>query len=113
MHDRIRELLLQLGICPKVNGYMHIAYGLELILQKPVFLDNISHRLYPAIAKRFESTPSRVERSIRYAIEMMFNRCDFEKITDILILPPMINSGKYTNSEFLAVCAMKLQPEVF
>lgn len=113
MGEEIKSLLVKLGISPAIKGFRAVAYALELIMQKPTLLDSIHHRLYPAIAKKFETTPSRVERTIRYAIERMFDRQDFEAIVDTLGLPPMINSGKYTNSEFLAVCAMKLKPEVF
>ncbi len=109
MEEKITKLLLSLGMAPCLKGFRACAYAIEMILQDPSALDLVTKRLYPDVAKRMGSTASRVERAIRTAVESMFEYRDTEEIIAILGLPTNLHKGKYVNSVFLGLCAMKLR----
>lgn len=105
----IVKLLLSLGIPPSLKGFRASVYAVEMILEDPSVLDQVTKRLYPEVAKRMGSTANRVERAIRHAVEAMFDYQDTEEIVETLGLPTNLRKGKYTNSEFLSLCALKLR----
>lgn len=112
MEDRIVKLLLSLGIAPSLKGFRASVYAIELGLKEPNVLDRITKQLYPEVAKRLDTTASRVERTIRHAVERMFEYQTYEKIVSTLGLETNSAKGKYTNSEFISLCVMKLRNEV-
>lgn len=109
MEDKIVKLLLSLGVPPCLKGFRASVYAIEMILKDPSVLDQITKRLYPNIAKRLGSTASCVERQIRTAVDTMFDHHDYENIVGTLGLDVNMRTGKYTNSEFLSLCTLKLR----
>ncbi len=107
----IVKLLLSLGMAPCLKGFRTSVCAIELILEDPSVLDQITKRLYPEVAKRLNTAASRVERAIRHAVDVMFDYQDHDRIVDILGLEVNVRSGKYKNSEFLSLCALKLKGE--
>lgn len=109
MEEKIIKLLLSLGMAPNLKGFRASVYAIELLLEDPDILDKITARLYLEVAKRMVTTASRVERAIRHSVEAMFDYQDTEAIIATLGLPTNLHKGKYTNSEFLSLCALKLK----
>lgn len=107
--EKIVNLLLELGIRPVLVGFREIVFALELVLKDWNALDRITKEIYPGVAKRMGKTASQVERGIRTAVTSMFDHQDCERIVQILGMVPNMYKGKYTNTEFLALCAMKLR----
>ena len=70
INDRIERLLISLGITAKYTGFFYSMYAVELVASDPSHLILVTKNLYPAVAHRFSSTPSRVERNIRHAAEL-------------------------------------------
>lgn len=98
----IHELCKELGLKANLKGYNYIKVALEIILEHPEQLDYMTNRLYPSIADITGTTSSRVERSIRHAIECMVDTCPSETVYSVFgnVISPL--KGKPTNSEFLA-----------
>lgn len=82
--------------------------GIKLTVEKPYIINNVTKGLYPSIAKKFETTPSKVERAIRHAIEVAWNRGRIEAINAIFGTRIYLGTEKPTNSEFIALVADKL-----
>ena len=99
----ISKLLKELGVPPHLLGYDYIKFAILLIASDESYLRRITKGLYSDIAEKFQTTPSRVERAIRHCIEVSFNRAKAEKMEEIFSYTININTGKLTNSEFLAV----------
>lgn len=104
LEDAIDDFLTEVGVPCHVNGYKHIATALELIISDPSYLDRISYGLYPDVAKRHDSTGTRVERSMRHAVEVTWNRMSIDTMNRLFGNTVDPNRGKPTNAEFLATC---------
>ena len=102
--DIIYDILKNLGVPPNLIGYKCVYKAIQLGLMDPGYLDAITKWLYPTVAKAFDSTPSRVERAIRHAVETTFSRGDPEYLTNLFGYTVSIKNGKLTNSEFIASC---------
>ncbi len=111
MEEKIIKLLLSLGIAPNLKGFRACVYAIELILKDPNVLDKITARLYPEVAKRLRTTAPSAERAIRHAVERMFEYQTYDQIVGTLGLETNRQKGKYTNSEFLGLCALKLRED--
>jgi len=109
MREKIAKLFLSLGIPPCLKGFQAGVCAIEIILEYPNVMDQITKRLYPEVAKRMGSTASRVERAIRHAVEVMFDYQDYDRIIQLLGLEVNVRTGRYRNSEFLSLCALKLR----
>lgn len=105
---KIIEFLLSLGISPALRGFRCACAGVRILLENPESGDQVTKVLYPAIAKEVGSTPSRVERSIRAAIERMLDKQSYTRCHELLGMYPNERSGKYTVSEFLHLCALRV-----
>lgn len=99
---RVYQLLKELGIPASIKGYSYVRRAILLSIENPEMIDKITRRLYPTIAKEFDTTPSRVERAIRHAIEISFNRGDQDKLHEIFGYSYSSLRGRPTNSEFIA-----------
>lgn len=100
-----RDLLRDLGSPCHLVGYEQVVYAIKLVISNTEYLEKITYRLYPEIAKKFNNTPSRAERAIRHLIETAWLRHDTEDAFRIFGNTIDINRGKPTNSEFIAACA--------
>ena len=98
----IHRSLGQLGTPAHVRGYRYLAYALELVVQEEGLLDAITKGLYPRIARKFDTTAARVERALRHAIELTWDRGDIQVLYSYFGNTVSAAKGKPTNSEFVA-----------
>lgn len=98
----IDDILREVGIPASLKGYGYIVCAIKLILSDRVYLDEITKWLYPDVAKAFGVTAPRVERAIRHAVTVAFERSDADTIERVFGNTVSMHSGKVTNSEFLA-----------
>lgn len=99
----VQEILVELGTPAHIKGYRHIVTGLRMVVNNPDLIDAITKKLYPQIAAAHNTTPSRVERAIRHAVEVTWDRGDLETLMKYFGNTISITKGKPTNSEFLAM----------
>ena len=107
----ITKLLHELGVPSHIKGYTFIREGINLIYNDPSLASAITKELYPIIAKKYDTTPSRVERAIRHAIEVSWNRANWELMEEVFGYSVDIDKAKATNSEFIVTLADKLRLE--
>lgn len=107
----ITKTLHDLGIPSHIKGYQYIREGVEIIFDRPDVIGGITKELYPELAMKFETTVSRVERAIRHAIEVSWNRGDWDLMEDLFGHSVDIDKAKPTNSEFMVTIADKLRLE--
>lgn len=107
----ITKILHELGILSHIKGYQYIREGVSIIFERPETIGGITKELYPELASKFDTTVSRVERAIRHAIEVSWNRGDWELMEEIFGHSVDIDKAKPTNSEFIVTVADKLRLE--
>ena len=107
----ITKLLHELGVPSHIKGYSYIREGITLVFDDPSLSSAITKELYPAIAKKYDTTTSRVERAIRHAIEVSWNRANWELMEEVFGYRVDIDKAKATNSEFIVTLADKLRLE--
>ena len=107
----ITKTLHELGVPSHIKGYQYIREGISLVYKKPEIIGGITKELYPEIAKKYDSTVSRVERAIRHAIEVSWNRGNWDLMEEIFGHSVDIDKAKPTNSEFIVTIADKLRLE--
>ena len=105
----ITKLLHDLGMPSHIKGYQYVREGIKVIYERPEVIGGITKELYPDIAAKFKTTVSRVERAIRHAIEVSWNRGDWDLMEDIFGHSVDIDKAKPTNSEFIVTIADKLK----
>ncbi|NLL44671.1 MAG: sporulation transcription factor Spo0A [Mollicutes bacterium] len=107
----ITKILHELGIPSHIKGYQYIREAIGIIYEHPETIGGITKELYPELAKMFNTTVSRVERAIRHAIEVSWNRGNWELMEEIFGHSVDIDRAKPTNSEFIVTIADKLRLE--
>ena len=107
----ITKLLHNLGVPSHIKGYQYIREGVQLIYENPDITNAITKELYPELARKFGTTASRVERAIRHAIEVSWNRGNWNLMEEIFGCSVDIDKAKPTNSEFIVTIADKLRLE--
>lgn len=107
----ITKILHELGVPSHIKGYQYIREGISILYEKPDVVGGITKFLYPDIADKFDTTVSRVERAIRHAIEVSWNRGDWDLMEEIFGHSVDIDKAKPTNSEFIVTVADKLRLE--
>lgn len=107
----ITKILHQLGVPSHIKGYQYIRDGITMIYNKPEIVGGITKELYPDVAKKYNTTVSRVERAIRHAIEVSWNRGNWDLMEEIFGHSVDIDKAKPTNSEFIVTVADKLRLE--
>lgn len=105
----ITKILHELGIPSHIKGYQYIREGVSIIFERPETIGGITKELYPELALKFDTTVSRVERAIRHAIEVSWNRGDWNLMEEIFGNSVDIDKAKPTNSEFMVTIADKLR----
>lgn len=105
----ITKTLHELGVPSHIKGYQYIREGVTLVYNNPTIIGGITKELYPEIAKKFNSTTSRVERAIRHAIEISWNRANWDLMEELFGYSVDIDKAKPTNSEFIVTIADKLR----
>lgn len=111
MENDVTEIIREIGIPAHIKGYQYIREGIMMAINDMNMLNYITKLLYPAIAKKYKTTSSSVERAIRHAIEVAWGRGKIEVIEDMFGYTVSAGKGKPTNSEFIALIADKLRIE--
>ena len=99
----ITDIIHEIGVPAHIKGYNYLRNAIDLCIHDDEFINSITKLLYPTVAKNFSTTSSRVERAIRHAIEVAWNRGREEVLTDIFGYTIDTNKGKPTNGEFIAM----------
>ncbi len=105
----ISDIMHQIGVPAHIKGYQYLRYAIILSVESPEAMASVTKVLYPTVAKKFQTTPSRVERAIRHAIEVAWDRGDVDVLSSYFGYTIQSSRGKPTNSEFIAMIADKLR----
>ena len=109
MDLEVTNLIHQMGVPAHIKGYQYLRDAILLVISEVSLLGAVTKELYPAIATKYLTTPSRVERAIRHAIELAWDRGNVEMMSKYFGYTINIQRGKPTNSEFIAMVADKLR----
>lgn len=107
----VTKVIHEIGVPAHVKGYQYLRDAIMLVVEEINYLGAVTKELYPAIAQKYDTTPSRVERAIRHAIELAWDRGDVDKINKVFGYTISGEKGKPTNSEFIAIIADRLRLE--
>ncbi len=105
----IAQLLHQIGVPPHIKGYQFLREAIGMVVMNIELLSSITKVLYPSIAEQFGTTPSRVERAIRHAIEVAWDKGRVDTINSMFGYTIRGDTGKPTNGEFIAMVAEKVR----
>ncbi len=108
LDERISNIFISIGIPPHIKGYAYLREGIKMAVSDPRIINNVTKGLYPVIGEKFATSASKVERAIRHAIEVAWNRGRVDAVNAIFGARVYIGSEKPTNSEFIALVADKL-----
>ncbi|MFR6055618.1 MAG: sporulation transcription factor Spo0A [Eubacteriales bacterium] len=108
LDEKISNIFINVGIPPHIKGYAYLREGVKMAVDNPDIINNITKKLYPMIGERYSTSASKVERAIRHAIEVAWNRGRIESINNILGVRAYIGAEKPTNGEFIALVADKM-----
>ena len=111
LESRITNIIHEIGVPPHIKGYLYLREAISMVVGNIELLSAVTKQLYPDIAQEFNTTPSRVERAIRHAIEVAWSRGEGEAIGNLFGYTTNTQKGKPTNSEFIAMVADKLRLE--
>ena len=102
-------IIHEIGVPAHIKGYQYLREAIMMSVDDIEMLNSITKILYPTIAKKFQTTPSRVERAIRHAIEVAWSRGKMDTIDELFGYTIHNGKGKPTNSEFIALIADKIR----
>ncbi len=105
---RVTEFIHSIGVPAHIKGYRYLREAIIVSAKNEDAIDSVTKTLYPTLARLFKTTPSRIERAIRHAIEVAWNRGNIDVHEEIFGYTVNSNKGKPTNSEFIAMIADKL-----
>ena len=106
---QVTEILHQIGVPAHIKGYHYLRDSIIMSIEQPDIINAVTKQLYPSVAKRYETTSSRVERAIRHAIEVAWDRGDVDVLNSYFGYTIHNTRGKPTNSEFIAMISDKLR----
>ncbi|SCJ21986.1 Stage 0 sporulation protein A [uncultured Clostridium sp.] len=107
--ERVSRIILQVGVPASIKGYQYLREAILLAMDERDISTLITTKIYPAVARKFNTTPGNVERSIRNAIEVAWKKGNLEAIDSLFGYTIEENRGKPTNSEFIAMVADKVR----
>ena len=108
LDEKISNFFISIGIPAHIKGYQFLREAVKLAVEEPEIISSITKKLYPTIAERFETSSSKVERGMRHAIEVAWNRGKIENINNIFGLKIYNRNEKPTNGELIALIADKM-----
>lgn len=108
LEEKISKIFINVGIPPHIKGYSYLREGVKMAVDNPRIINNITKQLYPQIGEKYDTSASKVERAIRHAIEVAWNRGRIDSINGILGVRAYVGSEKPTNGEFIALVADKM-----
>ncbi|MBS4024258.1 MAG: sporulation transcription factor Spo0A [Clostridia bacterium] len=109
LNIEVTNIIHQMGVPAHVKGYQYLRDAILLVIEDVSLLGAVTKELYPLIAEKYDTTASRVERAIRHAIELSWDRGNVEMMNKFFGYTINIERGKPTNSEFIAMVADKLR----
>ena len=112
IEEKITNIFITVGIPAHIKGYQFLREAIKLSMGNPEIINSITKKLYPSIAEKFDTSASKVERAIRHAIEVAWNRGKIENINSVFGLTVYSNNEKPTNGEFIALVADKMLLDV-
>lgn len=105
----VTDMIHEIGVPAHIKGYQYLREAIMMSVEDNEMLNSITKVLYPSIAKKYQTTPSRVERAIRHAIEVAWSRGRMETLDALFGYTINTGKGKPTNSEFIALIADKIR----
>lgn len=111
LESDVTNIIHEIGVPAHIKGYQYLRDAIMMSVDDNEMLNSITKMLYPSIAKRHKTTPSRVERAIRHAIEVAWSRGKMDTIDELFGYTVSNGKGKPTNSEFVALIADKIRLE--
>lgn len=108
----VTDIMHEIGVPAHIKGYQYLRDAIMMVVKDLDIINSITKQLYPSIARLYNTTPSRVERAIRHAIEVAWSRGQVEAIDSLFGYTVSVGKGKPTNSEFIAMVADKLRLEM-
>ena len=109
LEAEVTNMIHEIGVPAHIKGYQYLREAIIMSVEDTTVLSSITKILYPGIAKTFSTTPSRVERAIRHAIEVAWSRGKMETLDGLFGYTINTGKGKPTNSEFIALIADKIR----
>lgn len=109
LEEDVTEMIHEVGVPAHIKGYQYLREAIIMSVDNVDMLNSITKVLYPGIAKKYQTTPSRVERAIRHAIEVAWSRGKMDTLDDLFGYTISNGKGKPTNSEFIALITDKIR----
>ncbi len=109
IESQVTKLIHKVGIPAHIKGYQYLRSAIMMTFENPGLINSVTKELYPTIAKEYATTSSRVERAIRHAIEVAWDRGDYDVLSDMFGYTVQKAKGKPTNSEFIALISDNLR----
>lgn len=109
LESQVTKIIHQIGVPAHIKGYQYLRTAIILTVNDSDIINSVTKILYPTVAKKYQTTTSRVERAIRHAIEVAWDRGDVEVLNSYFGYTIQNNRGKPTNSEFIAMIADNLR----
>ena len=109
LEQDVTDMIHEIGVPAHIKGYQYLREAIMMAVEDIDMLNSITKVLYPTIAKKFQTTPSRVERAIRHAIEVAWSRGRMETLDALFGYTVNTGKGKPTNSEFIALIAYRIR----
>lgn len=109
LEQDVTDMIHEIGVPAHIKGYQYLREAIMMAVEDVDMLNSITKILYPTIAKKFQTTPSRVERAIRHAIEVAWSRGRMETLDAMFGYTVNTGKGKPTNSEFIALIADRIR----
>ena len=109
LEARVTEVIHEIGVPAHIKGYQYLREAIIMTIENMDIINSITKQLYPTVAKAYNTTPSRVERAIRHAIEVAWDRGDTDILNSFFGYTISGGKGKPTNSEFIAMIADRLR----
>ena len=108
LEELVTSIIHEVGVPAHIKGYQYVREAIMITVENMDVINSVTKILYPEVAKRYHTTPSRVERAIRHAIEVAWDRGDLETLQKFFGYTVSNTKGKPTNSEFIAMIADRL-----
>ncbi len=108
LDEKISNIFISIGIPAHIKGYQFLREAVKLAVEEPEIIGSITKKLYPTIAEKFETSSSKVERGMRHAIEVAWNRGKIENINSLFGFKVYSSNDKPTNGELIALIADKM-----
>lgn len=106
---KVTQILHEIGVPAHIKGYHYLRDSIIMSVEKPEIINAVTKQLYPTVAKKYDTTSSRVERAIRHAIEVAWDRGDIDVLNSYFGYTIHNDRGKPTNSEFIAMISDRLR----